>query len=428
MGFIVTISSFSVVLTPIIFKRMRTLLFLRIIAIISFCDTIVGITYIMDLGRPLNNLGNSKLCVVQGALNVFFANAGLWWSVCLSIQTYSMVKYLRPYFREHIMHVVFWGIPFILEFVPLFSGSNYGSDDFYPEWTLVNACNLKQANGAPSVVNLITLKITDQIFKYVAIAIIAIFYFLTKREVDLGNRDPVFYGVTKIMGLYPFIFCICWLPWNLFYSSLIVIDRKGGLVDPRAQLVGNTIVNVIMNSVGFFVATIYFTSSTEARKKWHALLTKCTTNYDESIESQIYIEASVSVTAGRPTSLEESGVQLSDVTQRITVFDNDFDIDVEGAYVRATVATNNPIAAASNTNTNTNTREVGSQYAVNRDTRGLSVAPIINRKRGQSAVELSKSQSSGSASYSSDGAQDHLSSVGSSYQKREGGSISNGSK
>ena len=130
LGFLGLIS-FSVVLTPILFKRMRKLLFLRILAMISLCDTATYISYILDLGRPVDNLSNNAMCQAQGALYTFSRNASISWTIALSVQLYTINKYSKPYFSELHMHLLFWGIPILLELLPLFVGDSYGMDDYY---------------------------------------------------------------------------------------------------------------------------------------------------------------------------------------------------------------------------------------------------------------------------------------------------------
>ena len=94
LGFIGLISVF-VVLTPILFKRMRQLLFLRIIATISLCDVVTAMSYILDLGRPSDPdmLSNTILCQVQGAMLNFSVNSSISWhclySFCTLLSTQS---------------------------------------------------------------------------------------------------------------------------------------------------------------------------------------------------------------------------------------------------------------------------------------------------------------------------------------------------
>jgi hypothetical protein len=171
VGFLAAISSFLVVLTPILFKRLRSLLFLRIISIISFCDTVTALSFILNIDRPIEDLSNNTLCQVQGLLITFFSNASIFWTAALTIQLYTIVKYSKPYYSELSMHLVFWSIPIFFEIVPLFSGSTFGMDDLYPEFAATN-CSLRL--GLITDSKLATMLVTLQLFKFIAIGIIGV--------------------------------------------------------------------------------------------------------------------------------------------------------------------------------------------------------------------------------------------------------------
>ena len=50
----------------------------------------------------------------------------------LTIEQKSVFNYSKPYFSELHMHLLFWGIPILLELLPLFVKERYGMDYYYP--------------------------------------------------------------------------------------------------------------------------------------------------------------------------------------------------------------------------------------------------------------------------------------------------------
>ena len=266
----------------------------------------------MDLSRPVQSLSNNTLCKAQGVLYTFFTNASFYWTVALSIQLYTIIKYSKPYFSEFSMQMIFWGIPLVYSVVPFFSGTTYGMDDIFPEFA-VFACAVR--NGEYTAATLTTQLITLQISKYIAIIIIGVMYYLTKKEVHMNQRDSAFYEVASIMGLYPLVFCFCWLPLNLFYNVIIFLKNP----DLHTALIITTIATAFQVLVGVFVPLIYFYGSKQARDKWYTLLTQCTTNaVVPLLETRTYIDTT------------HSASQALSRSMKFSVYYN----DLEAAYVK----------------------------------------------------------------------------------------------
>lgn len=188
--------SITVVVTPILFKKFRDYFFLRILAIISFCDTMTAISYIINLGRiNLQDLRNDKLCRFQGVLNTFSINASISWTVALSVQLYSIVKIRKPFFSWYSLHILFWSLPIGVEVFPLFFKCGYGMDDVIPDMAL-GSCNIR--TGYPgSDAGHMAFDINIYVFKIAAFTILVIFFFLTQRQIDL-NKAPELREVTRV--------------------------------------------------------------------------------------------------------------------------------------------------------------------------------------------------------------------------------------
>lgn len=261
MGFLGLVSIF-VVLTPILFSRMRQLLFLRIIATISLCDTLTAIAYLLSLGRPSNvdMLSNTALCQFQGGLLNFSANASISWTIALSLQLMYVIKYSRPFLSEKIMHLIFWGIPTFLEILPYFAKMSYGMDDDLGAGSL-NNCFIK-VNGKMTDSKQAIFVITDIVYIFVTVVILSVVYILTKRAIDSNSKNAQLYEITRIMRLYPLAIAFCWLPVSII----------GFLEDSDSVSMAFYIAALFSQMYGIFVALIYFFGSKQARYEWHALI------------------------------------------------------------------------------------------------------------------------------------------------------------
>jgi hypothetical protein len=261
-GFFGLISS-SVVLTPILFKKFRQYFFLRILSIISFCDTFTTISYLLNINR--NVLQNNRLCQFQGVLNTLSINSSVSWTVALSLQLYSIVKYKEPYFSERILYLVFWGIPILVAVIPVcYSETSYGMDDKIPEMA-IGSCNIR--TGYPgSDTGHVIFNIVIYAFKIVSFAVLTILYVLTRQEIGTIDQSNHLLKITSIMGLYPLTLGVLWLPAVVSQILLYFYNEINNIAF--------MICLSISSLYGFTVAIIFFYGNKQARSCWYTLLTE----------------------------------------------------------------------------------------------------------------------------------------------------------
>lgn len=269
LGFL-SLVSFSVVLTPILFKKLRRFVFLKVLVMISLCDTLTAISYLLNLFRPVqvSELHSNNLCKIQGVIYSFSINASISWTIALSIQLYTITKNLKPYFNSEIkMHFLFWSIPVINELIPLLSESNYGMDDTYPE-AAVNSCYIR--TGALTSASEATYFITNATYKIIGIVVLVVLYYKTKKMINSKSNSQAFNEATKIMILYPLAMIFLWLP-NVLYSFVMYVFALEN--DDAMYVFG-----FISSLYGIVVTGIYFYGSKQARHNWYTLLTEFSTD------------------------------------------------------------------------------------------------------------------------------------------------------
>ena len=269
IGFFSLISLF-VVLTPLLFKRLRKLFFLRILALISVLDVITAISLIMNISRSprADNLSNDKLCMAQAVIYTFSSRASFSWVVGLSIQLYSMISYSKPYFSEISMHAIFWSIPIIVEIIPLFAGISYGMDDVH-KYEAVEVCFNRI--GQLSVGKSVVLIIGNQLYFYIGMIILILMYFWTNKAIQkkstLANGTlSQLCEVAEVMRLYPAAAIVLYFPAFIYMLLVYIVGARA------FNVIADSIFGVSVSLFGITNTLIYFSNSKQAHKLWQALI------------------------------------------------------------------------------------------------------------------------------------------------------------
>ena len=121
VGYIACFSSFSIVLTSILFKSMfqkKTLM--QLVLAMAGSDCLANIFTV--LGFP----GKGAECAIQGAFFQFFFRMSMTYTCFLSHSLYSICKYGDLYFSLNMIHGITWTINIALELLPL-STTSYGA-------------------------------------------------------------------------------------------------------------------------------------------------------------------------------------------------------------------------------------------------------------------------------------------------------------
>lgn len=299
IGFISLIASLSVVLTPIIFRKFRSFYFLHIIAVMSLCDAVTAIAFILNLEKG-NELINSRACQIQGFLYTFSINASMSWTVALSTQLYTIYKYNRPSLSVLQMHFLFWGAPLIFQIFPWLCGDTYGMDDHIPMLS-VFSCNMRTGfPGSDNGNNAFYASFYG--FKILVFLILFVLYKLTKRVIDLTNI-PELSEVVKIMRLYPMVLFLLWFPEIICF----IIWSDYDLTFHNKVFYAFLVSQISSSLYGIATFLIYFYSSKQARHSWYILLKEFSTQATPlQLEELVYRQTNMSFMS------DESSIIITD--------------------------------------------------------------------------------------------------------------------
>ena len=256
-----SISSFSVILTGIVFPSMLKKMFMRFIVLISLCYFISSTMY--ALGYPKSN---ESLCPLQGGVSNFFLHASLFWATILTYQVYSLVILNKYFLKEYQTHLFCWSVSLLVTLLPLTTSTEYGQDDMLlgKSW-----CTLRTGNGS-SLTKAIWGIIAVALPFFICIIIMIIiycrlkyyFYFLHEFTMD---QALIIKSTAETLLLYPLTMIIFWVP-------ILFIANGFTFIDNRFHYQAYSISWSIATFYGTIFAIIYFTHSTEARYRWKKLI------------------------------------------------------------------------------------------------------------------------------------------------------------
>jgi hypothetical protein len=259
-------SSFSVVLTGIVFSEMRKRMFMHIIFFISFSD--LGASVGALLGYPQRRVA----CQAQAFLVSYFIKTTIFWNVMLCYQLYSLV--VRGTIGPSIatMHAFIWPVSALLTLLPL-TTSSYGRTG--PN-TTVEWCFLRESRT--------TLYIFWNIFDWIGVVLtLNLVMVWLARKVRLKLRTGEGSAASQAMGwqiyyslfLFPLILFCTYFPLVFCNVFIYFYDRA---VDPPfkfkegSQLQILCVVSDVALLYGASLSFIFYWKSPEARNRWKQLL------------------------------------------------------------------------------------------------------------------------------------------------------------
>jgi hypothetical protein len=255
-AFAVFMSS-TVIITVLIFPKMRERIFMKIIANMVVCDIIGSAASV--LGFPK---GHDGICAGQSFVVTFFFKAGWLWTVALAYQLYCVVIYSKFGFSMIHMHAVVWFCTALTTVLPLTTNEYGRDDDNQMGWCFLTGNN----KTAASVWGLLTFNLV------LLVVVLLISYFLFRiywryRTMNIKTTYPEVYTIIDLLILYPPGFLLTWGP-NLIMSILlnfgaVPVDRTNSLIFQS--------VTILATQSGTLVAIIFFMKSKEARYRWYRL-------------------------------------------------------------------------------------------------------------------------------------------------------------
>ena len=243
--------SLGVIFTILFFKSMQKGNFLPIILYMSISD--VGLNLASALGFPNNG---TAACWIQGLAQNYFALSGWFWTTILTYRVYCFVRYGRCRLKKRFMHLIAWGLPLFLTFIPL-TTTNYGNDGGGRQ-----TCVYSHRPGSAEW--LVTFWRYTTFFGWLFICIILMFvwqlitYFKfrhTQMKALVGRTYDKVY-------LYPIAMMTC---WSLSFCSNALSLHSTVSLRPLNVFFGI--------STGVLSALIFLVKSEEARRRWQAYFT-----------------------------------------------------------------------------------------------------------------------------------------------------------
>ena len=297
-------------------------MFLNILAIMSFCDAMASLGVFLSVARQLDSDTSTYACIAQGIIGSFFPKASVSWTVALSLQLYSIVKYSKPYFSEVYMHLVFWFVPLIFELLPIFAGQTLGNgqkSDFF------QLCFITPPNDSQRVVDIIFALG----FPLVGILCLLFLYFLIVKAFNADSNNASFFKLREVLNvlqLYPVAIILLQLP---ILTSIGIEFFKPLSDSDGARAMMNDIVVSIFAFYSIFTAIIFFYGSKDARDRWRVLF--CELRIDNSLRpiahlrTSLYNVAHADIRISAPDSTNSSRLRLSILSREYVIADNDIE-------------------------------------------------------------------------------------------------------
>lgn len=246
-------SSLAVLLTLVLFPKMRAKTFMQVIAFISFGDILGNIPYLF----PFRPGTGDAWCSAQAFMNLTGYPIGWCWTVVLMYLLYCLGAVGRMPTTLLHFHGVCWSIPLTVSLTTLAYSKYYGPHG-------VDTCS----------VNSTKISVTAHIIIYFGLlltCIIIIVSLLVRLAFLERSKDPnvcsiAFQKAKNTLQLYPAAMVLFWFP-HLFTEMLLLI----GYYKYKVVLLIYYLFVLLKVFHGFAAAMIFFVKSNEARTLWFSL-------------------------------------------------------------------------------------------------------------------------------------------------------------
>jgi hypothetical protein len=268
--------SSSVILTLLLFKSMRSKLFMQIIAYISLADIIANVEYTMSY-RPANH---NWWCSTEGFLNLYGYPCGWLWTTMLMKFLHDLAVHKEVKLSMRSAFIICWGVPLVttllyLAFIPSGtyerpSGGNtqqlcsYGGNDFEQGfvWHMV------------SYYGLFVACVGYMVYTYLQLRKV---YHVKEQRVTEDPERPTEGGespraalrrvrlTSESLLLYPLIMVVLWAPHMV--GVALSLELGSNAVTIYAFMATN-----LKILCGLATAVLFFWKSQAARTLWIRLL------------------------------------------------------------------------------------------------------------------------------------------------------------
>lgn len=278
MSILSVFSSGMVIMTMVLFKTMRSKLFMQIIAYISLADILGNIEYTTTY-RPSND---NWWCSTQGFLNLYGYPCSWLWTTILMQFLHDLVLYKKISVSMNVVSAICWGLPLVITLLYI---------AFIPEGTYerpegsktIQTCSYGGTSDKQGFVwhmisyyGLFLACIIYMIHLYMKLRVV---YKLQERTVSVNSNGSGLVGIAQANAviqrmkltsdsllLYPLIMFIFWGP-HIIGVILQLATHENRSVQEFSFCAAN-----LKILSGLATAVLFFWKSTGSRKLWIRLL------------------------------------------------------------------------------------------------------------------------------------------------------------
>ncbi len=257
------ISAFAcllIVLTFVLFKEVRGL---RYIELVFYVATNV---LIASIGISIGATRNSSQCWFQEITTNFNYLSAIFWTTVITFQVWLVVHYKVVLTDMDMikMHILCWGVPLFVTFIPLTTNTFGGTDD-QNTW-----CFIAERNDSPAWGILVWPWLTFYAWLYVAIFVNVCL--VASIGVHLRRMAVVSNDITATLQkllLYPMIFFVCWGATTVYdiYGMFYVLSNNAS-----EDSTWNKIVTCLSILQGVLFSLAFFYMNENIRKLWLDML------------------------------------------------------------------------------------------------------------------------------------------------------------
>lgn len=170
-----------------------------------------------SVGFPSNG---SATCYFEGIITNIFTLSSIFWNVTLTYLLYTICVDDKPYRINWITHVICWGLPTTVTFLPFANNLTYGGES---DW-----CFLVDTSKSPrwALLAWIFLSFYAWVWLGVIIMISLIVYLYWKiYKSSSGSASTLIEGVFARVKWYPAVTIICW-GIQTFFDVIYVVEPE----------------------------------------------------------------------------------------------------------------------------------------------------------------------------------------------------------
>jgi hypothetical protein len=246
-------SSFTIFFSFGIFPSLRSKPYMRLVFYIALSDMLSGLGSCM--GLPASG---TAACWFEGVATNIFTLSSVMWTVVISLMMYSIVVYGKVLELNYKYHLVCWGFPVFITFIPLATHVTYGSPDGSWCWLVSTAKTPWWAMTFWQWANFYAI-VWGGVFVMLVI-FVALLYEL-KTNVHVATKQVVVKVFNKLQ-LYPFVLIMAWLV-PCVHDTYVSVHPNLKANDSVAL---ETISLLLPCLQGFFTSFVFWLSNGDVRR------------------------------------------------------------------------------------------------------------------------------------------------------------------